>query len=229
METKKYRSRIKAWAIFFWCIDTSIADTLTERLALSALHKRSPSVWMLWNPKLQTKNHWKPDGNTHPVKEWTIFLREQKQYINARVKRIAQTDGSLFSMTSPPRCPCRALREVLFTTRWLLRTTRRVGKTTPGLVRTTPGLVRTKPGLMGRSFHNLQTLKVKRPKSYTPNFPHPKILKIFVSKCEAGWGTGSIAHGGKSVSGIQPHSPTPSHPLCAAPPGSRKMPIRQQQ
>ena len=29
METKKYRSRIKAWAIFFWCIDTSIADTLT--------------------------------------------------------------------------------------------------------------------------------------------------------------------------------------------------------
>ena len=29
METKKYRSRIKAWAIFFLCIDTSIADTLT--------------------------------------------------------------------------------------------------------------------------------------------------------------------------------------------------------
>ena len=32
METKKYRSRIKAWAIFFWCIDTSIADTLTALL-----------------------------------------------------------------------------------------------------------------------------------------------------------------------------------------------------
>ena len=29
METKKYRSRIETWAIFFWRIDTSIADTLT--------------------------------------------------------------------------------------------------------------------------------------------------------------------------------------------------------
>ena len=69
------------------------------------------------------------------------FFWGNKNNINARVKRIAQTDGSLFSMTSPPRCPCRALREVLFTTRWLLRTTRRVGKTTPGLVGTISGLV----------------------------------------------------------------------------------------
>ena len=29
METKKYRSRIKTWAIFFWRVYTSIADTLT--------------------------------------------------------------------------------------------------------------------------------------------------------------------------------------------------------
>ena len=30
METKKYRSRIKAWAIFFWRVSTSIAETLTS-------------------------------------------------------------------------------------------------------------------------------------------------------------------------------------------------------
>ncbi|KIP61183.1 hypothetical protein ST45_08570, partial [Prevotella pectinovora] len=29
METKKYRSRIKTWAIFFLTVYTSIADTLT--------------------------------------------------------------------------------------------------------------------------------------------------------------------------------------------------------
>ena len=46
METKKYRSRIKAWAIFFWCIDTSIADTLTAIFKLNE------------QPK---KKHWKQD------------------------------------------------------------------------------------------------------------------------------------------------------------------------
>lgn len=98
----------------------------------------------------------------------TVYIRARKAHYPNR--------WLLLSVPDPPRCPCRSQHEVLFTTPRLLRTTRRVGKTNPGLVRTTPGLVRTTPGLVGRSFHNLKTLEAKRPKSYTPNFPHPKIL-----------------------------------------------------
>ena len=43
METKKYRSRIKAWAIFFWCIDTSIADTLTKHVYIATFRALRPN------------------------------------------------------------------------------------------------------------------------------------------------------------------------------------------
>ena len=70
METKKYRSRIKAWAIFFWCIDTSIADTLTIEGA----------VWILGNATLHTQNPWKSTENTLFVNVWMLF-RAKNTYI----------------------------------------------------------------------------------------------------------------------------------------------------
>ena len=51
-----------------------------------------------------------------------------------------KTDGGIFSVTEPPRLSGPTSRDVLFTTRRLVRTSPGVGKTNPGLVRTTPGL-----------------------------------------------------------------------------------------
>ena len=48
METKKYRSRIKTWAIFFWRVYTSIADTLTTTETLkSKMKHRMPMFHLL--------------------------------------------------------------------------------------------------------------------------------------------------------------------------------------
>ena len=47
METKKYRSRIKTWAIFFWRVYTSIADTLTTTETLQSKMKHRMSMFHL--------------------------------------------------------------------------------------------------------------------------------------------------------------------------------------
>ena len=65
----------------------------------------------------------------------------KKLRIYAHVKGRFKTDGGIFSVTEPPRLSSPTSRDVLFTTRRLVRTSPGVGKTNPGLVRTTPGLV----------------------------------------------------------------------------------------
>ena len=86
METKKYRSRIKAWAIFFWCIDTSIADTLTvfpekqpyiyvflPRKKPSQLHSRHVSAWNSAENSVKGRPRWWRDDApsfTGGVRRW---------------------------------------------------------------------------------------------------------------------------------------------------------------
>ena len=161
METKKYRSRIKAWAIFFWCIDTSIADTLTIARRFPGVKACSfnPSqaftvrvntllpVWMLCFSSLHTQNYWKSEGNTRHVKGWILFSGN-KIRIYAREACIHKTDFDLFSVICPLRLPGRTQREVFFTSRRLFRQARRVNKSTPGLLGTTRGL-------FGKALHHL--------------------------------------------------------------------------
>ena len=84
METKKYRSRIKAWAIFFWCIDTSIADTLTPSAPSPPYrHVRTFAViyvlkkgWLKGLKGLKRKpfSHFSSDYQ----KEWSIGWRVER-------------------------------------------------------------------------------------------------------------------------------------------------------
>lgn len=89
------------------------------------------------NPSHQKR--WKSGENTLCVKEVNAFSGNLIR-IYAHVKGRFKTDGGIFSVTEPPRLSSPTSRDVLFTTRRLVRTSPGVGKTNPGLVRTTPGL-----------------------------------------------------------------------------------------
>ena len=171
------------------------------RLTFSTFHKHSPSVWILWNPTLHTRNHWKSIENEYCVKGWILFSGNKNRiyarakrafdwgrrwsscsrpYIYAREKSIFKTDCGFFSPINPLRLPRRTLREVLFISRRLVRTTPWLGKTSPGLVRTTLRLVE-------KAFHNnipyfpiLFTSETAINKIITPTNHTPQDKKLIV-------------------------------------------------
>ena len=81
METKKYRSRIKTWAIFFWRVYTSIADTLTTTETLkSKMKHRMPMFHLL---KVLIINALCYENET-----WNKKTSQGKYYVRARKERV---------------------------------------------------------------------------------------------------------------------------------------------
>ena len=135
METKKYRSRIKAWAIFFWCIDTSIADTLTPMWRfVSPCECSGFQPFTRQHPENQGKLSalWTHEQDSEEISPVSPCVRSG--YVPPFVTPfVTPSSGCIHQNRHQTRC-LHYIRDVVLTSPGLFFTTLRLGKNSPGLV-----------------------------------------------------------------------------------------------